>query len=310
MTHGRQLRLYLADGTSSGPRYYEIVNRTIQAMVIPVTRIADVLSDEWKEFQKPGVYLVQGATQTSARRLYIGKGENVAKRVQGHPDKLDFDVETLLLVTSKDENLNASQVGWLESKLIHSVNSSKRIVLQNIQHPDSPLLAKPELATVAEFIDDLILMAQTAGFDFFTPPKEKKPLVETEAAPEAREREVPKPDFILSQPSKGITAYGFPSDEGFVVKRGSEAIRKESKALSGGYSDLRSELVSQGVLAPKPGEELTKYTFTIDYAFAAPSSAAAVVVGSNNNGKKSWKTASGESLGDYLDKRSSALLIP
>ena len=304
MTHGRQLRLYLADGTSSGPRFYEIVNRTIQAMVIPATRIADLLSEEWKDFQKPGIYLVQGATETSARRLYIGKGENVAKRVQGHPEKLNFDVETVLLVTSKDENLNASQVGWLESMLIHSAMSSKRIVLENIQHPDRPLLAKPELATVAEFVEDLILIAQTAGFDFFTPPKEKKP--DSGNVPAAPETRLPKLDFILSQPTKGITANGFPSDEGFVVKQGSDATRQESEGLSGGYSDLRTELVSQGVLAPKPGEELAKYTFTVDYAFAAPSAAAAVVVGSNNNGKKSWKTPEGESLGDYLDKQSPA----
>jgi hypothetical protein len=35
MNHGRQLRLFLSDGTSSGPRFYEIVNRTIQSLGIP-----------------------------------------------------------------------------------------------------------------------------------------------------------------------------------------------------------------------------------------------------------------------------------
>ena len=55
MNHGRQLRLFLADGTSSGPRFYEIVNRTIQSLGIPATRIKELVSTDWPEFQKPGV---------------------------------------------------------------------------------------------------------------------------------------------------------------------------------------------------------------------------------------------------------------
>jgi hypothetical protein len=115
MTHGRQLRLFLVDGNSSGPRFYEIVNRTIQALGIPSIRIKDLVSQDWPEFQKPGVYLVHGINQNGADVLYIGRGENVGKRVQGHPDKLEFEITSLLLFSSKDENLNASQVGWLES---------------------------------------------------------------------------------------------------------------------------------------------------------------------------------------------------
>lgn len=34
MNHGRQLRLFLSNSTSSGPRFYEIMNRTIQALAI------------------------------------------------------------------------------------------------------------------------------------------------------------------------------------------------------------------------------------------------------------------------------------
>lgn len=42
-TCGRQLRLFLADGTSSGPRFIEIFNRTIQTLGIPATRRLDVV---------------------------------------------------------------------------------------------------------------------------------------------------------------------------------------------------------------------------------------------------------------------------
>lgn len=302
MTHGRQLRLFLSDGTSSGPRFYEIVNRTIQAIVIPANRIAEVMSDNWKDFQKPGVYLVSGATEEGSPRLYIGKGENTAKRVQAHPEKLDFEVESLLLITSKDQNLNQSQVGWLESTLILAADSAKKIELQNVQKPTLPDLGTPELATVNEFKDDLILIAQTAGFDFFTAPKI------TRVVPQIDPVEIPapnnSPEFFLNQPQKGIEASGLLSDDGFVVKAGSDSRALPNDSFKGTYADLRLNLIEKGVLKPH-AQDPEKLTFTIDYAFKAPSPAAAVVVGNNYSGRANWKTTTGQTLGDYLDSLTS-----
>lgn len=298
MNYGRQLSLFLLDGTSSGPRFYEIVNRTIQAIVIPATRIAETMTAEWSECQRRGVYLVLGSTEEGSRKLYIGKGENIAKRVQVHPEKLDFEVETLLLVSNKDENLNSGQVSWLESHLISEARASKRIVLCNIQSPEKPTLAKPELATVSEFVEDLILIAQTAGFDFFVPPKAKKVARATTPADEPGTES--NPEFTLSQPNKGITAHGFLSDDGFVVKEGSDASGQPNDSLAGSYLSLRSNLIEQGVLEEKEGDS-SKLTFTTDYAFSAPSPAAAIVVGNNYSGNKYWKTEAEQTLGDYLD---------
>jgi hypothetical protein len=296
MPHGRQLRLFLADGTSSGPRYYEIVNRTIQGIVMPATRIPELTSKDWTEFQRPGVYLVQGATEEGARRLYIGTGENVARRVQKHPEKLEFEVESLLAITSKDENLNASQVGWLESSLISAARAAKRIFVQNVQQPELPLLSKPELATVSEFIEDLILIAQTAGFDFFTSTKKVEIVAEQAAAP--AEPEISSPEFVLTQPIKGITARGSVSDKGFVVKAGSDAIAQVNESFKGSYFDLRSALIETGVLIPK-SDDPEKLTFAVDYAFEASSAAASVIVGNQFSGPLNWKANGNQTLGQY-----------
>ena len=300
MPHGRQLRLFLVDGTSSGPRFYEIVNRTIQALGIPAIRIADLVSETWPEFQKPGVYLVHGATEEGAQRLYVGKGENVAKRVQGHPDKLEFEVTSLLLFTSKDENLNASQVGWLESKLITAVEQAKRVPLANIQKPPPPLLAKAELATVSEFFDDLVLIAQTAGFDFFTQPKVSVSVAAVAGSSETSPKPILSPEeFHFQQARKGIHARGYLSDEGFVVRAGSDVNPTAYEAFTGGYADLRQKLIDQGVIAPNP-DGSGKLQFTLDYAFSAPSAAASVIAGGNTSGTANWKTKIGITLGDYL----------
>jgi hypothetical protein len=290
MNHGRQLRLFLADGTGSGPRFYEIVNRTIQSLSIPANRIKELVSTDWPEMQKPGVYLVYGVTADAEERLYIGKGENVATRVQEHPVKLDFEVTSLLLFTSKDENLNASQVGWLEALLITSAKSAKRIALENIQTPSIPQLPKAELATIQEFLEDLKLIAQTAGFDYFSAPKAKGTKPTSESSPE----------FILTKKNQGLTAHGFPSDEGFVVKAGSEAVTTISKGFKGGYPALRQKLINQGVIVEAQGPSKLM-TFAVDYAFSSPSAAAAIIVGNNIAGTTAWKTAAGLTLIDYRD---------
>jgi len=290
MNHGRQLRLFLADGTGSGPRFYEIVNRTIQALGIPATRIKELTSTDWPEIQKSGVYLVHGSTDDAEEKLYIGKGENVAGRVQIHPDKLDFDVTSLLLFTSKDENLNASQIGWLESNLVSAAKGAKRIKVSNVQTPAIPSLPKAELATVQEFLEDLKLIAQTAGFDYFSPPKQ----------PATKSSGTNQLEFILKQPTKNLVAHGYQSDEGFVVKAGSDAVVNiNERSLSAGYASLRQKLINQEVLVSKSSDPKL-LVFAVDYVFTAPSPAAAIIVGNNTSGNTTWKTESGQTLGDHL----------
>lgn len=303
MSHGRQLRLFLADGTSSGLRFFESFNRTIQALGLPANRIPEAISPDWPDFQKPGVYLVHGTTEEGVEQLYVGKGENVAKRVQVHPEKLEFEITSLLLFSSKDSNLNGSQVGWLESSLIRAVQEAKRIALTNVQTPELPTLSRPELATVTEFFEDLRLIAQTAGFDFFSPPKPSLPAkVNTPSTTSTTaEATTSGPEFMLHQPQKEITARGYLSDDGFVVKAGSEATAEPSPSFIGTYFNLHKQLIDQRVVVPKVGDS-TKLVFAIDYAFKAASAAASVVIGNNASGKTYWKTDADKTLGDYLDE--------
>jgi len=289
MPHGRQLRLFLADGTGTGPRFYEIVNRTIQSLAIPAVRIAEAHSSEWSEFQRPGVYLVYGLTEEGEERLYIGKGENVGSRVQAHPEKQPFEVTRLLLFSSKDENLNASQVGWLESSLVQSVKAAKRIVLTNANSPKPPSLSKAEHATVSEFYEDLELIALTAGFDIFEQPKSESSHASSE-----------HPTFHYSLSSGEVAARLAISDEGYVVLEGSQASATISDSLSPGYAKMRKQLIDQGVLVPDPASS-HRLVFSKDHVFAAPSPAACMISGSPNSGNVKWKTEEGMELGTYVE---------
>ena len=287
MNHGKQLRLFLPDGTPSGPRYYELVNWTGQAVVMPVSRIRELVTGAWPEFERPGVYLVRGETEEGHGRLYIGESENVAKRVQGHPASLGFEVTELLLFSSKDDNLTKSHVLWLESALIGLATTAKRISLSNGTAPLTKALSKAEQATMVEFLGHLGLVAQTAGFNYFTKAKVRM----IGPAPAAQ--------FSLHKVKQGLKAQAIQSDEGFVVLAGSRGSGFPTEALGKGYALQREELIEQGVMKL---ESDGNYLFTVDAVFSSPSAAASIVAGYPSSGPQSWVDQNGVSLKSLLEK--------
>lgn len=289
MNHGRQLRLFLPDGSASGPRYYELVNWTGQALRIPVSRLKTLTSGDWPEMQKPGIYLVLGKTEEGADRLYIGESDDVAKRVQSHPDGLDFEVTEILLFTSKDENLTKTHIAWLEHALIAKAKASKRITITNTQTPSSKPLSKPEQATMLEFLSNLLLVAQTAGFTFFTTATHMPN--STEKQPADKE----ETDTLYLKRKHG-TASARRTDEGFTVLKGSPVKKDKNNGINKGYAALRDELISKEVLIPST--DGSHYLFAIDYAFNSSSAAAAVIVGNNTSGPANWRDHVGTALKD------------
>ena len=289
MHHGKQLRLYLPDGSAAGPRYYELVNWTGQALVIPVSRIKDLTSGQWSEFERPGIYFVRGQSEEGHPRLYIGESENVAIRVQGHPSSVGFEVSEILLFSSKDDNLGKSHVLWLETQLIQRAVNAKRIAVTNTKQPQLKQLSKAEQATMEEFIEHVELVAQTAGFGYFTEAATRK------LAPAA------SAVLTFTMPQKGITAQCLRTDEGYLVLKNSQASGTASSTLSKGYSSQRDELIDKGVLVPD-GENLR---FTVDSPFSSPSAAAAIIAGSPASGPVAWKDAAGIKLGDIIAREES-----
>ena len=288
MNHGKQLRLFLPDGTPSGPRYYELVNWTGQALQIPLNRIKDLVSGSWPEFQRPGIYLVRGQSEEGHPRLYIGESEDVANRVQGHPSGLGFEVTDILLFSSKDDNLSKSHVLWLEIQLIQRAKKAKRITLTNTKQPPLKLLSRAEEATMKEFIDHLELVAQTAGFAYFT---------------EVTSGGTKKQSMLyLSMPQVGLKATATQTDEGFLVLAGSDASGTAKPALSKGYASQREDLLDKGTLAEAANGKLK---FTVDCLFASTSAAAATIAGSPTSGPDKWKDESGTRLRDLLKKEES-----
>ncbi len=233
-------------------------------------------------------YLVRGESEEGRARLYIGESENVAKRVQGHPASLGFEVTELLLFSSKDDNLTKSHVLWLESRvLIDLATTAKRISRSNGTAPLTKALSKAEQATMAEFLAHLGLVAQTAGFSYFTKAKVRS------SGP------TPTTQLSLHTVKQGLKAQAIQSDEGFVVMAGSKGSGFPNEALGKGYAMQREELIEQGVMKL---ESDGNYLFTVDAVSSSPSAAASIVAGYPSSGPLSWLDLNGVSLKTLLER--------
>lgn len=91
--HGKNIRIYLSDGTVSGIRHAEIVNWTGQALSCPRNKISELSG--WPESKRPGVYFLFGTDeQTIQQNVYIGEAENVYDRLLNHVTNKEFGMKS------------------------------------------------------------------------------------------------------------------------------------------------------------------------------------------------------------------------
>jgi hypothetical protein len=285
---GRTIKIYLADGKPSGVQIAEIINWTGQVLQCPKAKLEELADRE--QVRQPGVYILVGQDPEHTRkdRIYIGEADNVYKRIKNHLSKGEKDFWTdTILVTSKDENLTKSHVGYLESRILSLADQSDRATIDNANTPAPNPLPESDEADMKYFLNQVQLILPVLGFEFLNP------------EPKFSSDREESPTFVLE--SVGAEARAKELDGEFIVKQGSTA-RKEGRESWDTYEDLRDELVEDGRL--KESSEDGYYEFSEDVAFSSPSAAAAVVVAGNTSGPKRWKLASnGKSYREWQEEK-------
>ena len=287
MALGRSIRIYLDGGEVSGIRHAELVNWTGQALLCPRNRLSELATGWQSVVCRPGVYLLIGAEQLSAREVYVGEAEDVLDRLKQHLATKDFWQEALIF-TSKDENLTKSHVKYLESRLVSQAKDAKRYVVQNGNQPPQSGLPRADRDAMEEFLQQIPLLLGALGHRVLDP-------VTSGASMSPAQRK-------LVCAVKEAKAFGTPTDEGFVVFMGSTALKGMSDSMTPGWIAFKDELVASGRLTVQ-GALLT---FTEDVLFNSPSAAAAVVCGYTVNGRVLWKTEDGRSLKDIEESEAKA----
>ena len=261
---------YLIQGNPDGLVASYVSNWTGQCLKFP-RNLLSVAKDR-EEFKKAGIYFLIGydLSELDGWRVYIGESEGLDSRVLDHERDLKKDFwEIGVIFSSKDENLTKGHVRYLEYRLIELLRDQKRIKVDNIK-TTQPRLPEASVAEMETFLQYIKLLMPVIGFPFFDKPKPGELGVKQQ---------------ILQLKIGTITAEGFLTPKGLVVKQGSMISLTETTAISGNYGFLRKSLIEQAVVH--------NGLFIKDYEFSSPSAAGAVILGYNVNGRDAWKTKDG-----------------
>lgn len=277
MNRPYSIKIFLPGGDPDGLRTIEKSNWSGAGIVIPRALMAEAKTR--RELSRTGVYVLVGpAEETGLPRVYVGEGDPIKPRLDQHATKKDFWT-TCIAFTSKDENLNKAHVQFIESRLITLAAQAKRCLLDNGNAPALPSMSEADAAEAEAFLAEMMLCFPLLGLNVFTAPVTQKKAI------------------LLFIAAKGIKAEGMETQDGFVVKAGSGAVKTEVPSCHAYLKQLRSALTSNGVLQPAADA----FVFAQDYAFQSPSTAAGVVQGRAANGRVDWKTRDGRTLKDLQE---------
>lgn len=289
MPIGKSIRIYLADATVTGIRYAELVNWTGHAIACPRNRLNELKN--WPESFKPGVYfLFEGRFGNSKPVAYIGESENVAQRLTNHDRNKDFWSEVVIF-TSKDENLTKAHIKYLESALVCLSKNADRYELENGNTPPESSLPRADRDAMVEFVENVRMVLGTLGYSILEPILKPKNLSENiigSSDLSESENELRNLFFTVNS----LSAQGAVTDEGFVLKKGSQLSKNNSESMPGKLSTIKEKLFVDGVLK----DEGTHFVASEDILFNSSSYAAAMVAGTSRSGPQSWKTAAGKTI--------------
>lgn len=281
---GKQIKLFLVDGTPGGLTTAEITNWTGHVLSASRSDLADLVKRD--EAQRTGAYLLLGEDEAAVgnTRCYIGEADIVGERLRYHQRDKDF-WDRVVAITSKDANLTKAHGRYLESRLIALAKHAGRVTLENNTTPAVPALPEADASDMDYFVSQLQIVLPVLGINAIRVPLPKS---STPVSTEASE----SPVFRLRQAKIGVDAQAQQIDGEFTMLAGSLVVaswhglgRADStmKAYAS-YRTQHEQLVAGGAIAVDDGTGRV----TRNIVFSSPSTAGAVVLGRSCNGRREW----------------------
>src|SRR5664280_2488722 len=104
---GKQVKLFLVDGTPGGLTTAEITNWTGHVVIGPRSKLADLLARD--EARRTGAYLLLGDDPEAVGgiRCYVGEADELRTRLKEHNGSLRGKEfwDRVVIISSKDANL-------------------------------------------------------------------------------------------------------------------------------------------------------------------------------------------------------------
>lgn len=298
MSFGKQIRLFLADGTSGGLVTAEVMNWTGHVAAASRSDVGQLLKRD--EPKRTGIYFLLGddPDSTVGTAVYVGEGDEIGARLRMHARPAgqggkDF-WDRVIIVSSKDANLTKAHARYLEARLIDLATKAHRARLINATAPPLIQLPEADVSDMEYFIDQMLTVLPVLGVNVFRQPRSAPAQVPETAVTPVRE----SPVFELKVPRHSITARAQEIDGEFTVLQGSAARGTwVGTNRHAGYQQLHDSLTADGSIAQTVDGS---WRFARDVAFASPSAAGAVVTGRGCNGRTAWTSIeTGETFGAW-----------
>lgn len=293
---GKQIKLFLVDGTPGGVTTAEITNWTGHVLSARRSDLADLLKRD--EAQRTGVYFLLGEDESALgdTRCYIGEADVVADRLRHHNRDSNKDFwDRVVLVTSKDTNLTKSHGRYLESRLISLAKQAGRVTLENSTAPPVPALPEADASDMDYFLSQLQIVLPVLGVNAIRVRPTKTPSATVAD-------NIESPVFRLRQAKLGVDAQAQQVDGEFTVLARSIVVASwhgvgKADSTMKAYASYRAHherLVGDGSIVVENGLGRVAR----DLVFTSPSTAGAVALGRSCNGRREW-IAGSETFGDW-----------
>lgn len=275
MSFTKTIQMCIFDGNPGGHIMCELSNWNGRVYKISRTELNGFANR--KDCNYTGVYFLFGKDEESNEIVYIGEAEETYYRIKQHLSDSEY-WNDVVIVLSKDNNLNKAHVKYLENAFYKMAKQSHRFIVINKTVPTRSTVSEFDEAMLNEFIENAKLLVGTLGYKVFE-------------EIESSVKNAKKKDFFYIKAARGANAKGILVTDGFAVIKGSHIAIETTKSMSDSLIKFREKLIQKGIVN-------SDHVFTTDYVFTSPSLAASIVMGRNANGRTEWKQENKMSIKD------------
>ncbi len=289
-THGKNINIFLMDGTANGRIKCTLANWTGVAYRIP--RVDLDLCKERNDLKQSGVYFLFGASdETSEQVIYIGQagarknGEGILYRLQEHkknPDK-NYWSEAIVFTTSNN-SFGPTEISYLENRFCAMATNTHRYIVKNANEPTQGNVTEEKESELEEFIEYAKIIMGVLGHKVFDP------LVTTESTETDMDKPIGDKHTTFFIKKRGAYAKAIQTAEGFIVLSGSILSKEAVPSCPDSAISARrrySSIIDENMVLLK------------DTPFKIPSGASCFVLLRSSNGNLDWTTEQGITFGRF-----------
>ena len=275
----KTIQIFLPDGNARSIRIAEITSRTIQAIQIPRSKVAEAKKRD--EIKNVGVYFLFGVDETTGQPLaYIGEAEDCHNRITQHNRTKGF-WDTAVGITSKTNSFTKAHAKYLEWYCHSKAIEINRFLVNNSTIPAKPYISEQMEADLLDNFETIKVLLSTLGFPIL-----EQVVVKTQ------------PSEMLHCKGRGVVAKGQYTDDGFLVFQGSQCHPEFVPSANKFVKNARQRILDAKIIEMQNNV----YVFVKDYLFPSPSQAASTVLGRSTNGWTMWKDSKGRTLDELKRK--------